>query len=139
MANTSPIKYVTKIAAKQAPAFDVASGFNNLVSAYNEYQKTCAVEKTKRKQIKADRDVRIMALKEQASIFRLALENTFRERGDNFNRFFQLLDEGFACDNDKQIDTALTLIVEQTRAAPMMQAMQMMRDINDSSVKEIEI
>lgn len=139
MTKTSIIKSGAKQVAKQASAFDFTSGFNNLLNAVSDYQKTCAIEQTRREQIHADRDVRLTALKEQASIFRQALESTFRERADNFHHFFRLLDEGFTKDNDKQINAALTMIVEQTKTAPMMQAMQMMRDINNNDIREIEI
>ncbi len=124
---------------KTTAVLDSASGFNTLITAWKDYQNTAQIESTQRERIWADRDVKLAAIKEQAAIMRQMIESTFQERSQNFERYFTLLDQGFANGNDQQINAALTMIVEQTKVNPMAQAIQLMHSINDPDVKVIEL
>jgi hypothetical protein len=125
--------------SENVPIANLVPGFIELLSAWGDYKKTCEIETTRREQIWADRDVRITAIKEQATIFREALRETFRERAALFDKSFEMLDAGFASDNDRKINTALALSVKQVETNPMAQALQLIRDMNDPNVHEIEI
>lgn len=114
-------------------------GVSLLITAWKDYKNTCETERTKRSGIAADRDIRLKAIQEQATAVRTMIERTFSERAKNFDQYFALLNTGFASGNDKQIDVALTMIVEQTKVSPMVQAVQLMNSINDPNVDVIEI
>lgn len=122
-----------------APVLQATSSATDLFNTYMEYKKTREIEKTKRRQIDADRDVRLSAIREQANILKLLIDNTFSERERNFNKYFSLLEDGFDSDDDKKINAALAMIVEQTKTSPMAQAVSMMQQIQDPDVKYIDI
>ena len=118
----------------------VTSGSQNLINAWKDYATTREVETKKKKKIEANRDVALAAIQAQADTLRMLIEGTFAERSKNFDKYFSLLNEGFINDNDQQINAALTLIVEQTKVSPMMQAAQLINNINDpNSTDVIEI
>jgi hypothetical protein len=112
---------------------------NNLISAWKDYQNTHEIEETRRESIRANRNIQLAAIREQADALRKVLEGTFAERSKNFSNFFDMLNEGFSSDDDKKINVALSLITEQIKQNPMKQAVQLMQDINNPSVREIEI
>lgn len=58
---------------------------------------------------------------------------------NNFDKFFNILEKGFATNDDRQINAALTMIVEQVKVSPMAKAMEMMKQINDPNVEYIDI
>jgi hypothetical protein len=109
----------------------VTTGSQNLFNAWKDYATTREAETTKRTQIEANRDVALAAIQAQAETLRMLIEGTFAERAKNFDQYFALLDAGFTNGNEQQINAALTLIVEQTKVSPMMQAAQLMNKIND--------
>lgn len=124
---------------KTAGVLDAASGVQTLITAWKDYQHTQQVESTRREQIWADRDVKLAAIKEQATIMRQIVDRTFEERASNFKYYFDLLEQGFANGNDQQISAALTMIVEQTKVSPMAQAVALIHSMNDPDVKVIEL
>lgn len=135
-----PGKLVRAGAARVAGGgLDMTAGLHQLVGAWRDYQTVREAEMTRRAQISADRDVRLQAIHEQAEVLRLLVRETFRERADNFERGFRLLEQGFAQHNDQQINAALAVIVEQTRVNPMAQAAQLMQSLNDPKVDVIDI
>ncbi len=124
---------------KQAGPTQVAGSLSDLVNAWKDYQTTREIETTKRTQIAADRDVRLAAIHAQAEVVHRLIDKTFDERSSNFDQFFNLLEKGFAANDDRQINAALTMLVEQVKVSPMAQAMQMMKQINDPNVEYIDI
>lgn len=124
---------------KQAAPAQVAGSLSDLVNAWKDYQTTREIETTKRTQIAADRDVRLAAIHAQAEVVHRLIDKTFDERSSNFDQFFNLLEKGFAANDDRQINAALTMLVEQVKVSPMAQAMQMMKQINDPNVEYIDI
>ena len=124
---------------KQAAPTQVAGSLSDLVNAWKDYQTTREIETTKRTQIAADRDVRLAAIHAQAEVVHRLIDKTFDERSSNFDQFFNLLEKGFAANDDRQINAALTMLVEQVKVSPMAQAMQMMKQINDPNVEYIDI
>lgn len=115
----------------------VTTGGQSLINAWKDYYITREIEDTKRKQIAANRDVALAAIRAQAEALKTLIEGTFSERSKNFDQYFSLLNLGFANGNDQQINAALTLIVEQTKNSPMMQAAQLMKKINDPNDTDV--
>ena len=136
------IALVTKMKGqlvKQAGPAQVAGSLSDLVNAWKNYQTIREGEITKRTQIAADRDARLAAIQAQADTFHKLIDKTFDERSNNFDQFFDLLEKCFSNNDDRQINAALTMIVEQVRVSPMAQAVQMMKQINDPDVEYIDI
>lgn len=127
------------LAGKATAVVDQATLLTDMVSAWREYKNTCEIQRTERERIVADRDVRITAIREQAEIFRQLISETFKERAKNFDQFFDLLNQGFNAKDDKKINAALTMIVEQTKVSPMTEAARLIQSINDPNVDCIEI
>lgn len=111
----------------------------DVVAAWREYKTICEQEKTAREVISANRDVRLKAIQERANIFKDIIRQTFGERAKNFDYYFSILNKGIDEKNDKVIDAALELIVEQTRISPIAQATELMNSINNPNVNQIEI
>lgn len=121
------------------PLETTVSGFTMLVTAWQDYKKTHEVESTKRAHIAAARDIRVEELRQRADILRLTVMKTFEERAHNFDQFFTMLESGFDTDDDRKINAALTMIVEQVKANPMAQASQMISAIQDPNVDVIDV
>lgn len=65
---------------------------------------------------------------------------SFSERRDNFDRCFNMLDAGLLSGNDKQVDAALSLIVDIVKESPLKQAanvMQQLKNRNEGDVIDI--
>lgn len=136
------VKKALELVNKTVPITAIAvpvDSVNTLMNAWKDYKTTREVEITRRTQIAADRDVRLAAIQEQAELFKIMVEKTFTERSENFDRFFSMLEDGFAKGSDQQINAALTMIVEQVKVSPMAQASQLISSINDPAVDTIEI
>lgn len=137
------IKLITKATGeilKNKEKFTLPTGSAaDLINAWSEFKKVQETEITKREQIAADREVRLTAIRESADTLRILINKTFEERGKNFNEYFALLEQGFKNDNDKQINAALAMIIEQTKVNPMVQAAELITQINDPNVKFIDI
>lgn len=119
------------------PVSSVISEGQSLINAWKDYSNTKEIEKTKRDQISANRDVALSSIKEQAEILRNLIEGTFSERAKNFDKYFTMLENGFSSGNDQQINAAMTMIVEQTKVSPMLQAGQLISKINDPNNSDV--
>jgi hypothetical protein len=139
MISKSLATQISRQLAKKGSGTMITGSFTDLINAWKDYKTTHEVETTKRTQIAADRDVRLAAIQAQADVFENLIQNTFGERAHNFDQFFALLKDGFNSSDDRKINAALTMIVEQIKVNPMAQAVQMMQQINDPNVKCIDI
>lgn len=113
------------------PISVVTTSSQGIINAWKEYATTRELETTKREQIRANRDVALAQIQAQAEALRTLIAGSFAERAVNFDRYFALLESGFASGDDQQINAALTLIVEQTKVSPMAQATKLLNKIND--------
>lgn len=123
------------LASAAAPALSAL----DVVNAWKEYATVCQVEKTKREEIRADRDVQITSIKEQGKVWRAFIENTFAERREVFSKSFDMLENALNNGDDKEINAALAMITEQIKISPMKQAAEMMLAMSDPDVKHIEV
>ncbi len=139
MINNIIKKSATKVGKGANPALWL-SGATEVFNAFQSYVKVHEEQETAREKIRAERDVAVEAIREKAQLIRFALEKQFGERASNFTELFKQLDKGFENGNDKQIETALTGIVELSKISPLAQAIQAtQKQLTDPNVDFVEI
>ncbi len=124
-----------------APDFvsPVIGAFNHLVDAAKEYKMTAEVEKTKRENIKAWRDVNIKAIEESAAILKQYLESSFKERSAVIQATFRSLDNALANNNTEAVGLMMSSIVAIVKDSPLAQARQVIADMGNTNIRMIEI
>lgn len=110
-----------------------------LFSAWSDYKKVQQVESTKREQIKADKEVAIFAIKEQASILRDYLDKVFSEREKVIDRNFSLLNQALESDNLEMANMAMNSITQLVTSSPLAQAKELFASIHNKQVEHIEL
>lgn len=133
---------------KGVPGVDCVSaattGFTLLMETFKEYNQIKQTEETKRGMIRAQRDVALERIKAQKEILQQYLQNSFGERANNFQKMFEILDEGLATGNDKAIGAAMNMIVKQMEMNPLEGIGQLMScnvvdQIDDPNIDAIDI
>lgn len=117
----------------------VIDGLNIVISAYADYKKTVEVEKTKREDIKADKEKYIAKINSQKEIIVSYFEHTFSERKENFNKLFDALDKGINLNNDMLVQQALSSIITIAKDSPLKGIKQLVSDFENDEIDEIEI
>lgn len=130
---------VISTAKKAAPVAQQMSAFSDMISAWRDYQSVREQQITERARIASDRDVNLTAIHEQASLLRLALTETFRERREVFDKSFAQLNQGLKDGNPEQVNAALTLITAQIKESPVAQAAQLMQSIHDPRITHVQL
>lgn len=126
---------LAKAAAKNLPGapkpglLDPAASLMYMVQAWQNYHRIREQEITRRKEIRARAEVEIASIHEQARLLRDVFDTIFTERRENFARGYALLEQGLDKKDDRQIETALTLIVTLIKESPVKQATEAMRMI----------
>lgn len=133
---TSLLKKASEIKAPPTAALD---SFRMLLDAHHNYKKTVQVETTKREAITAWRDVRLKDLENRRAVLESYLTHSFAERHDLIQGFFERLDRGIDEGNDHLISEALSGIVAIAKQSPLADVEKLIGDMNDDSVKCIEI
>jgi len=116
----------------------VAQSFNLLVDAYKDNHKITEEESTKREAIWANRDVEISRISAQKEILQSYLNQTFSERRAMIDGFFGSLERGIENGNDMLVLKSMESIIAIAKESPLKSGMEMIRDINDSSVKRLD-
>lgn len=95
---------ISKAGAKLASGNPLAAleAVTILVNTAGEVAKFTEVEKTKRKQIEALRDVEVAKINAQKEFLLSYLDKTFDERKNQFNKYFDVLDKAIES-NDMQV------------------------------------
>lgn len=114
-----------------------AQGFLEVVKARERYLQHRETEITKRVEIQKDAEIEITNIREKAQLLRDYFVMAFSERRENFDRCFKILDVGLSSENNKQIDTALSLIVTMIKESPLKQAAEVMQQLKNRSDSEI--
>lgn len=133
---TSLLKKTSEIKTPPTAALD---SFRMLLDAHYTYKKTVQVETTKREAIAAWRDVRLKDLENRRAVLENYLTHSFAERHNLIQGFFERLDRGIDEGNDHLISEALSGIVAIAKQSPLADVEKLIGDINDDSVKCIEI
>ncbi len=120
-----------------APPATAAQGLVDMWNARQNYLQQRETEKTRRIEIRAQADVEIARIREQAQLVREYFQLSFAERRDNFERSFTLLDAGLSAGNERQIEAALGLIVTLIQESPLKQATETLRQIKERKPGQI--
>jgi hypothetical protein len=91
---------------------------NNFVTMAGEVQKFTEVQKTKRKDIEAKRDIIVERIKSQKEIILSYLEKTFDERKENFSKLFSIVDNAIENNNIQQLALSLDSINKLADSSP---------------------
>lgn len=108
---------------------DPLAAINTFATTCNEIAsiaKIVAVEKTKRTEIIANRDVRIETIRAQRDAFMEYLNKTFDERSDNFEKIFDVIDNALENDNIEQLALGLDSLNKLAAESPF----KVLADIN---------
>ena len=119
---------------------NIAQGFMEVVRARQQYLQIKEEELTKRTAIQKKAEIDIAEIREKSQLLRDYFIMSFSERRDNFDRCFNMLDAGLLSGNDKQVDAALSLIVDIVKESPLEQAanvMQQLKNRNEGDVIDI--
>lgn len=114
-------------------------GLNEVVDSYQNYKITESIEKTKRAQIEAEKEIFIEKIHAQRDIMLSALDKTFEERRINFKAMFVNLDKAIESNNDVLANQLLGSIVELAKETPFKDIQRTISDFHDPGVKTIEI
>lgn len=97
---------------------EVANVLNNLISMAGEVSKFTEVQKTKRKEIEAKRDVIVNNIQFQKEIILIYLEKSFDARKENFAKLFSIVDDAISKDNMQQLALSLDSINKLAASSP---------------------
>lgn len=95
-----------------------AEVLNNLVSMAGEVSKFTEVQKTKRKEIEAQRDIYVTKINAQKEVMLTYLEKSFDERKENFRKLFEVVDHAIANNNMQQLAVSLESINQLAASSP---------------------
>lgn len=130
---TPPV--TTNLPPKQA-----YEGLKMLVEAYQENVRISEIERAKREEIQALKEVEIEKIRKNAKILKKFLDESFKERRENFDKFFNSLDKALEQNNIEAIATIAGSIVDIAKTSPLIQAQkQLLADYNNPDIDEIEI
>jgi hypothetical protein len=102
-------------AANPAEAKEVLDGF---VAMAGEVTKFTEVQKTKRKEIEAQRDIIVEKIHSQKEIILSYLEKSFDERKENFAKLFTVVDSAIANNNMQELALGLDSINKLADSSP---------------------
>lgn len=91
---------------------------NKLISMAGEVSKFTEIQKTKRKDIEAKRDIIINEIQSQKEILLVYLEKSFDERKDNFSKLFNVVDDAIKNSNMQQLAIGLDSINKLAASSP---------------------
>lgn len=97
---------------------EVASTLKAFSEAATDAVKFCEVQKTKREEKRADRDVRIARLRVQRDIVMDYLERSFDERRFLFERQFEVVDHALTTGNIEELALSLQSINDLAKSSP---------------------
>ncbi|MGL5660771.1 MAG: hypothetical protein ACRDCX_06000, partial [Aeromonas sp.] len=112
--------------------------FQNIQSVYANYKKTVAIEKTKRHEISAWRNVEISKIQAQKEILELYLKESFKERAIQIEHLFIALDKGIDLENMDIVGNAMASIVAIAKESPLAQAREAISALKDPTIKSID-
>ena len=102
-------------AANPAEAKEV---LNSFVSMAGEVTKFTEVQKTKRKEIEAKRDILVNKIQSQKEIILAYLEKSFDERKESFAKLFSIVDSAIVNNNMQQLALGLDSINKLADSSP---------------------
>ncbi|MDM8540697.1 hypothetical protein QUF90_06380 [Desulfococcaceae bacterium HSG9] len=134
--NKAIIKKAGKI--KPSPTM-IIDGLKAVVEAHKSLKVTAEEEKTKRSQIKADKEVFIKKIHAQKEVMLFALDKSFKERHLNFENMFEKLDQAINSDKVELASHILGSIVDLAKDTPFRDIQRTISDFHNENVNMIEI
>ncbi len=129
---TSPLKTL------QTP-LNTVEGLKMVVEAFKENHRVTQEERTKRKNIEVQREIAIKTIKAQRDILKEFIENSFKERKENFDELFKALDKSLEVNDHESLSIILGGIVKLAETSPLSQAKKLINDYENPDVDEIVI
>lgn len=97
---------------------EAAEVLKSLVNMASEVSKFTEVQKTRRKEIEAERDVYVEKIRAQKEVLIVYLEKSFDERKNNFEKLFEIVDHAIASNNMQQLAMGLQSINTLAATSP---------------------
>lgn len=97
---------------------EAALVLKELVNMAGEVSKFTEVQKTKRKEIEAERDRYISKINAQKEVMLAYLDKSFDERKENFDKLFQIVDHALATNNIQALAMGLDSINQLAASSP---------------------
>ena len=96
-------------------AFDFFAG---ALSTLSDCYKCKEIEKTKRQQIEAQKEIALERIGKTREFLMTYLDMSFDERRENFNKIFQVIDKALETGNVDQLSSGLTSMVRLSEQSP---------------------
>lgn len=128
---------IAKLVTKTSPT-SALEGFNMLLNAHQEYTKIRETEHTKREAIRAWRDVEVNRTNQQVEFLKTYLKESFAERKEMIDDYFDALNKGIENNNNVAIQMAMSGLVNLVQSSPLTSVNQFLAMMDDPNVKEIE-
>ena len=127
---------ITKLVTKTSPT-SALDGLNMLLNAHQEYTKIRETEHTKRDAIKAWRDIEVNRTNQQVDVLKTYLKESFAERKEMIDGYFDALNKGIENNNNVAIQMAMSGLVNLVQSSPLTSVNQFLAMMDDPNVKEI--
>lgn len=128
---------ITKLVTKTSPT-SALDGLNMLLNAHQEYTRIRETEHTKRDAIKAWRDIEVNRTNQQVDVLKTYLKESFAERKEMIDGYFDALNKGIENNNNVAIQMAMSGLVNLVQSSPLTSVNQFLAMMDDPNVKEIE-
>jgi hypothetical protein len=112
-------------------------GFKAIVDAHKENHKVTEVERTKREEIGAYRDIEIEKIQSQKEILKSYFEDSFSERKENFNKLFDALDKGIELNNPELIMHTIRAITDIAKDTPLNKMHEVASQLQSGELKRL--
>lgn len=109
----------------------------NLFQSYLDYKKVAEQEKTRRAAIDAARDCYVAKVEASRRIFEQYLDLSFKERRENFDRYFNELDRAMERNDIQQMSVILSGINTLVATSPLKEAQNFMAQMQSSKPNEL--
>jgi hypothetical protein len=107
------------------------AGAKILLEEVGKLHQTAAIERTKREQIEASRQVAIAQIQASRLLLEQYMTRAFDERKDTLERLFNTLDEAQARDDSDTMQSVLGSIVDVVKSSPFKDLSEFKKSYND--------
>lgn len=121
------------------PHTQVVTSLQSLYQSFNTYRSLREQEKTKRVAIEQEAKVAIEHIRAETEVIKDYFEKTYKERRQNFDQLFALLDKALDKGDEAAMQATLSGIIEITRQSPLRDAVNVLDQIRSKDVKVIDI
>lgn len=116
--NNKENQRTARLQTKMETSRDCVYCLQQVIAAYEGYQKVANQERTKRRNIEACEKKTLAEIQMKRDLLIGYLERSFDERAKNFEALFQLVDQAIVSDDNHQLGSVLHAIVELAKTSP---------------------